>query len=87
MAAISGMTRWGASCPLLDTRLLSNDQQTNNIGSHAGSNISGFNGAAGNYYKYQSNDSILLTSNNRMEYNEFIKVQAFNNKSGSNISS
>ncbi|MCL7029102.1 hypothetical protein MKW94_016327 [Papaver nudicaule] len=80
MAAISGMTRWGASCPLMDARLLSNDHQTNNIGSHAGSNISGFNGAAGNNNKYQSND------NNHMKYNEFIKVQAFNNNSGSNIS-
>ncbi|KAI3877319.1 hypothetical protein MKW98_014434 [Papaver atlanticum] len=62
-------------------RVWSNDYQTNNIGSHAGSNITGFNGSTGNNNKYQWNDD------NREKYNQGTEIKAFQNNKDTNISS
>ncbi|KAI3983772.1 hypothetical protein MKX01_001176 [Papaver californicum] len=55
MASNNGVSVWGYS--VVNTSFLSTSNQTGNTGSHAGSKITGFNGAAGNNNKYQSNDS------------------------------
>ncbi|MCL7049756.1 hypothetical protein MKW94_003545 [Papaver nudicaule] len=78
MASNNRVSIWGYS--VVNTSFLSTGNQTGNTGSHAGSKITGFNGAAGNNNKYQTTD------NNCMKYNEFVKVEVFNNNSGSNIS-
>ncbi|MCL7031789.1 hypothetical protein MKW94_026273 [Papaver nudicaule] len=78
MASNNGFS-WGFSS-LASARVCSSDRRTSNTGSHAGSIINGFNGAAGNNNKYQSNDD------NREKYNQFKDCQLFNGNTGGNIS-
>ncbi|MCL7049755.1 hypothetical protein MKW94_003544 [Papaver nudicaule] len=63
MASNNGFS-WGLSS-LLSGRLFSSDDHTSNNGSHAGSKITGFNGASDNHQKYNNWSGVTAFTGNK----------------------